>query len=175
MPARRVNYLIDQCRIAARRNDRRVASARITQEITPMDVPLKFAIPLLLAAALPAVYAVAPLLHAAPAPQAATPDRPVRVAAQPKYVEDEAALAREADAVNEAHRARLAAAQAERDREEFERALLQGNQADRAAAAKRWKDEEDRQVHAGAERERAKLMDRRAANCSTSRWHCDRP
>jgi hypothetical protein len=141
-----------------------------------MDVPLKFAIPLLLVAALPATYAVRLLPHAAPE---ATPVAAPRARAQPAYVVDEAALAREAAAVNEAHRARLAAAQEERDRADFELAVIRGQRASRDewdAASKRWKnDEDDRLGHASAVREKLRVEGARATYCLHSRWHCVRP
>jgi hypothetical protein len=75
-----------------------------------MDVPLKFALPLLLLAALPAGFAVRQNLPAAsprvtPAAHASAPD--------PLGHQDEAEVARQADEASAIGRARQAAAQAE--------------------------------------------------------------
>jgi hypothetical protein len=154
-----------------------------------MDVPPKFAIPLLLVAALPAGFAG---LHFMPASSSVAPvaTRAVRVPAPaPVWHQDEAALARQADEAIAIGRARQAAAQAERDAADFELARMRTQMRDQKTAGevfralgdagptdpKRLKEEEERRDHANAVYERTKLDNARAKYCANSRWHCERP
>jgi hypothetical protein len=139
-----------------------------------MDVPLKFALPLLLAAALPAGFAVSRNLPAlssrvtpAPAPVQAAQDP----APDPARYQDDAALARRAAEAIAEQRARLAAAQAERDRADFELALMRNQ---KAAADTYPASANERREHAIAVSERMKLEGTRA-HCISVGWHCARP
>jgi hypothetical protein len=146
-----------------------------------MDVPLKFALPLLLLAALPAGFAVRQNLPAAsarvtPAADASAPD--------PLGHQDEAEVARQADEAIAIGRARQAAAQAERDPADVRVVLMPDQKMivktyDSIGAgttdAKYWKEEEEQRIHDDVVRERLKLESTRAANCARSRWHCERP
>jgi hypothetical protein len=151
-----------------------------------MDVPLKFALPLLLLAALPAGFAVLQNLPAASSRVTPAATRAAQVPApDPVWHQDEAEVARQADEAIAIGRARQAAAQAERDQAEFRLVLVPvqkkitetfdsiGN--DGPTDAKSWKEIEEQRIHNNVVRERVKLESTRAANCASSRWHCERP
>ena len=136
-----------------------------------MDVPLKFALPLLLVAALPAGLAVQRNLPA-PAPSVApAPVQAAHVSASaPALYQDDAARARLADEAIAEQRARLAAAQAERDRAEMELSVMRNQK--RVGDAFHVDDEQ--RGHAVAVMERRKVESARA-NCISAGWHCARP
>jgi hypothetical protein len=136
-----------------------------------MDVPLKFVLPLLLAAALPAGLAVQRMLPAAPPNVTPAPVRVAHVPApEPVHYQDDAAQMRLADEAIAEQRARLAAAQAERDRAELELALMR----DQRRGTDPSHAEGERRDHAVAVRERMKVESARA-NCISAGWHCARP
>jgi hypothetical protein len=136
-----------------------------------MDVPLKFALPLLLAAALPAGLAIQRNLPAPASRAALAPVRPVPVSApNPVRYQDDAALARQADEAIAEQRARLAAAQAERDRAELELAMMRGQKKTTDA----FHVDDEQREHAVAVMERRKVESARTS-CIASGWHCARP
>ena len=136
-----------------------------------MDVPLKFALPLLLVAALPAGLALQRMLPAAPPNVTPAPVRAVHVSApNPVRYQDDAALARQAEEAIAEQRARLAAAQAERERAETELAMMRGQ---KRPADPFHVDDEQRQ-HAVAVADRKRVESARA-NCISTGWHCARP
>jgi hypothetical protein len=147
-----------------------------------MDVPLKFALPLLLLAALPAGFAVLQNLPAASSRVTPAATRAAQVPApDPVWHQDEAEVARQADEAIAIGRARQAAAQAERDQAEFRVVLVPDQKmitetfGSSGNDAKRWKEMEEQRIHDNVVRERVKLEGTRAANCASSRWHCERP
>jgi hypothetical protein len=150
-----------------------------------MDVPLKFALPLLLLAALPAGFAVRQNLPAASPRVTPAATSAARVSApDPLGHQDEAEVARQADEAIAIGRARQAAAQAERDQADVRVVLIPDQNmiaktydsiGDGTTDAKRWKEQEEQRIHDNVVRERLKLESTRAANCASSRWHCERP
>jgi hypothetical protein len=144
-----------------------------------MDLPLKFALPLLLLAALPAGFAVRQNL-----PAASPRVTPAASAPHPLGHQDEAEVARQANEAIAIGRARQAAAQAERDQADVRVVLMPDQKmiaktydsiGDGTTDAKYWKEEEEQRIHDDVVRERLKLESTRAANCARSRWHCERP
>jgi hypothetical protein len=150
-----------------------------------MDVPLKFALPLLLLAALPAGFAVRQNLPAASPRVTPAATSAARVSApDPLGHQDEAEVARQADEAIAIGRARQAVAQAERDQADVRVVLIPDQNmiaktydsiGDGTTDAKYWKEEEEQRIHDNVVRERLKLESTRAANCASSRWHCERP
>ena len=84
--------------------------------------------------------------------------------------QDDPAVARQADEAIAEQRARLAAAQAERDRAEIELSLMR----DQKRAGETIHAEEERRDHAVAVAERKKVESART-NCIINGWHCARP
>jgi hypothetical protein len=151
-----------------------------------MDVPLKFALPLLLLVALPAGFAVLQDLSAASSRMTPAATRAAHVRApDPLWHQDQADVPRQADEAIAIGRARQAAAQAERDQTDFRVVLMPdqkmiadtfySNGDDGTTDAKHWKEREEQRIHDKVVRERMKLESTRAANCASSRWHCERP
>ena len=75
-------------------------------------------------------------------------------------------------------------AQAERDQADVRVVLIPDQNmiaktydsiGDGTTDAKYWKEEEEQRIHDNVVRERLKLESTRAANCASSRWHCERP
>jgi hypothetical protein len=134
-----------------------------------MDVPLKFALPLLLVAALPAGLALQRMLPAAPPNVTPAPVR-AAPAPNPARYQDDAALARQAEAAIAEQRARLAAAQAERDRAETELAMMRGQKK----PADPFHVDDEQQQHAVAVADRKRVEGARTS-CISHGWHCARP
>jgi hypothetical protein len=150
-----------------------------------LDVPLKFAIPLLLAAALPAGLAVLQNLPAASSSVASVATRAAHVPAPvPAWQQDDAEVARQADEARAAAQARQAAAQTERARAAIDYVLVRDEKTvkevfhalgDDTADGRRLKEAQEQWEHARAVDARGKLEQTRAENCARSRWKCGRP
>jgi hypothetical protein len=147
-----------------------------------MDVPLKFALPLLLLAALPAGFAVLQILPAASSRVTPAATRPAQVPApDPLWHQDEAEVARQADEAIAEGRARQAAAQAERDLADFrvvvvpDQKMITETFGSIGNDPRHLKEMEEQRIHDDVVRARLNLEGTRATNCARSRWHCERP